>query len=356
MGKINENFKYFAILLIVTFVNTSKSISYSDIAQSLVQLHDEPTEGLAKLNEVAESFADSHKSLEGVIDANHGMCERLVKMGESVKAGLAAAIKHAHGEIETLAHSIEENQKIIDNNVGAQKAEVQKIKEAAADIKKESSNLVKKEAELEETVNVLNRLKNIARDELAGNTKINTEMGQYKVVNNHGVSFIQRVNLKQELHGLLTKTHTASKALITTLIMMAANDDGHYSDPKIVAKIIAVLDKIINANESKKNHLKADFQRDSQMNQEIIQNSSDMIINYKEQAIRSEFAISLAHRETNMYNRDIQYFTEMDGRRENSRKFHANFCANQKHMMAIYQKRYAAVATKMNELKSELSQ
>merc|ERR1712151_1095375 len=348
MGKINENFKYFAILLIVTFVNTSKSISYSDIAQSLVQLHDEPTEGLAKLNEVAERFADSHKSLEGVIDANHGMCERLVKMGESVKAGLAAAIKHAHGEIETLAYSIEANQHIIDINVGAQKAEVQKIKEAAA--------VVKKEAELEETVNVLNRLKNIARDELAGNTKINTEMGQYKVVNNHGVSFIQRVNLKQELHGLLSKTHTASKALISTLIMMAANDDGHYSDPKIVAKIIAVLDKIINANESKKNHLKTDFQRDSQMNQEIIQNSSDMIINLKEGSIKAEFAISLAHRETNMYNRDIQYFTEMDGRRENSRKFHANFCANQKHMMAIYQKRYAAVATKMNELKSELSQ
>jgi len=242
----------FAILLIVTFVNTSKSISYSDVAQSLVQLHDEPTEGLAKLNEVAESFADSHKNLDSVIEANQGMCERLEKMGNAVKAGLAARIKNAQGEIETLANQTEVNKKIIADNIAAEKAEVQKIKEAGAEIKKEATNLVKKEAELEETVNVLNRLKNIARDELAGKTKINTEMGQYKVVNNHGVSFIQRVNLKQELHGLLSKTHTASKALISTLIMMAANDDGHYSDPKIVAKIIAVLDKIINANETKK--------------------------------------------------------------------------------------------------------
>merc|ERR1712151_197967 len=225
MGKTLD---IFAILLIVTFVNTSKSISYSDIAQSLVQLHSEPTEGLAKLNEVTESFANSHKSLEGVIDANHNMCERLEKMGNSVKAGLAAAIKHAHREIEERGWWIESNTHQISFDASSIKNEEEKIKDATEEIKKESDNLVKKEAELEEPVNVLNRLKNIARDELAGKIKINTEMGQYKVVNNHGVSFIQRVNLKQELHGLLSKTHTASKALISTLIMMAANDDGHY--------------------------------------------------------------------------------------------------------------------------------
>ena len=72
-----NTFNIFAILLIVTFVNTSKSISYSDIASSLAQLHDVPTEASAKLNEVTESWADSHKSLDALIEVNSNMCEKL---------------------------------------------------------------------------------------------------------------------------------------------------------------------------------------------------------------------------------------------------------------------------------------
>merc|ERR1712222_158644 len=353
MGK---TLTFFAFLLIVTFVNTTKSIAYSDIAQSLAQLHEMPEEAIASLNKVGESFQESHKNLEAVISANSEMCDKLHLADENVKIGLSTRTKACNTEIANLSHSTEENRAILKQNVQQQKDEVDKIKEAAAELKKEAANLIKKEAELGETINVLERLKNIARDELAGKTKINTEMGQYKVVNNHGVSFIQRVNLKQELHGLLSKTHTASKALISTLIMMAANDDGHYSDPKIVAKIIAVLDKIINANETKKNNLKTDFERDSKMNQEIIQNSSDMIVNLKEGSTKALFGITLANKETNMYNRDIQFIQGIDKRRSARRTFHENFCAQQKQMMATYQKRYAAVATKMNELKAELSQ
>merc|ERR1712032_254412 len=343
------------ILLIVTFVNTSKSISYSDVAQSLVQLHDEPTEGLAKLNEVAESFADSHKNLDSDIKANQGMCERLEKMGNAVKAGLAARIKNAQGEIETLANQTEVNKKIIADSIAAEKAEVQKIKEAGAEIKKEATNLAKKEAELGETINVLERLKNIARDEMGGKTKINTEMGQYKVVNNHGVSFIQRTNLKQELHGLLAKSTTASKSLISTLIMIAANDDGHYSDPKIVAKIIAVLDKIINSNSLKRNNLRTDFEKESIIHREIIENASEMIQNLKEASIKASSRILMNQKETNMLNREITLIEGAQTRRTQRSQFKSDICAKQSHMMAHYQRVYAQNAKRVEELKAEIS-
>merc|ERR1712151_963987 len=352
MGK---TLTFFAFLLIVTFVNTTKSIAYADIAQSLAQLHEMPEEAIASLNKVGESFQESHKNLEAVISANANMCDNLMDNHKRVMAGLGARIKAANLQIAELGHSTEENQAILKQNVQQQKDEVDKIKEAAADLKKEADNLVKKEAELGETINVLERLKNIARDELAGKTKINTEMGQYKVVNNHGVSFIQRTNLKQELHGLLAKSTTASKSLISTLIMIASNDDGHYSDPKIVAKIIAVLDKIINANESKKNHLKADFQRDSQMNQEIIQNSSDMIQNLKEASIKSDFRILLNNKETNMYNREIQLIEGAQKRRSARGQFKQDFCAKQKQMMEHYQRVYAQNAKRVEELKAEIT-
>ena len=345
----------FAILLIVTFVNTSKSISYSDIAQSLVQLHDVPTEGLAKLNEIAESFADSHKNLEAVISVNGDMCERLDQVQKNVAAGLSKGINNANDQIAALAINSEENADIIKRNVSAQQEEVKKIQEAAAGLRKEAKNMLNAEAELEEVVNVLERLKNIAHDELSGNTKINTEMGQYKVVNNHGVSFIQRSNMKQELHALLNKSQTASKSLISTLIMMASNDDGHYSDPKIVAKIIAVLDKIIASNVLKKNNLRSQFTKDSQMNQEIIENATEMIDNLKEGTIKASFGTELNNKETLMFNRDLQYFQGAQQRRGNRNAFNKEFCKKQQELMEKYQKRYADSTKQFQTLKDEIN-
>merc|ERR1712166_833744 len=356
MGKNKMNtFNIFAILLIVTCVNTSKSISYSDIAQSLTQLHDVPTEALGALNEVTESFADSHKNLEAVIAVNGDMCEKLEGVAKTVSAALAARVKATGVKIVALAASSKANTEIITTNVASQKAEVLKIKEAAADLKKEALNLIKKEAELGETVNVLERLKNIANDELAGKTKITTDMGKYKVVNANGVSFIQRANLKQELHELLSKTHTASKSLISTLIMMAANDDGHYSNPKIVAKIIAVLDKIIASNVLKRDNLKTDFAKESAMNQEIIENSAEMVISLKTSTIKTMFSVDLNNKEVLMYNRDIQAIKGAVLRRAGRNTFNMDFCAKQKLMMVTYQKRYASVAQKVNELKAEIA-
>ena len=350
-----NTFNIFAILLIVTCVNTSKSISYSDIAQSLAQLHDVPAEGLAKLNEVAESFTDSHKNLEAVIAVNGDMCERLEGVQKTVLSAFAARGKATGVKIAALAASTTESRELIKINVESQKAEVLKIKEAAADLKKEALNLIKKEAELGETVNVLERLKNIANDELAGKTQIKTEMGKYKVVNANGVSFIQRANLKEELHALLSKSHTASKSLISTLIMIASNDDGHYSNPKIVAKIIAVLDKIIASNTLKRDNLKSEFAKDSAMNQEIIGNAAEMVQNLKEGSIKAEFRVELNGKETLMFERDLTYLAGAAKRRGDRIAFNSAFCAKQKAMMVVYQARYSNVAKKLQELKAEIN-
>merc|ERR1712032_1480899 len=332
----------------VTFVNTTKSIAYSDIAQSLAQLHEMPEEAIASLNKVGESFQESHKNLEAVISANSEMCDKLHLADENVKIGLSTRTKACNTEIANLSHSTEENQAILKQNVQQQKDEVDKIKEAAAELKKEAANLIKKEAELGETINVLERLKNIARDELAGKTKINTEMGQYKVVNNHGVSFIQRTNLKQELHGLLAKSTTASKSLISTLIMIAANDDGHYSDPKIVAKII-------NSNSLKRNNLRTDFEKESIIHREIIENASEMIQNLKEASIKASSRILMNQKETNMLNREITLIEGAQTRRTQRSQFKSDICAKQSLMMAHYQRVYAQNAKRVEELKAEIS-
>ena len=351
-----NTFNIFAILLIVTFVNTSKSISYSDIASSLAQLHDVPAEASAKLTEVTESWSDSHKSLDALIEVNSNMCEKLEGVQKTVSSGLVSKVQHVTLRLTELAHSTSANQALMKANAEQQTNEVTKIKEASAELKKEADNLVKKESELEETIDVLERLKNIARDELAGKTKITTEMGQYNVVNAHGVSFIQRANLKEELHGLLQKSHTAAKSLISTLIMMASNDDGHYSDPKIVAKIIAVLDKIIGENSHKKLNLQNEFQRDTKMTHEIISNSRELIQNLQDGSIKAEFGVQLNNKETLMYHRDLQFLAAARLRRNSRNAFNEKFCAESKVRTGGYQKRFAEEFKNIELLKTEILQ
>merc|ERR1712146_211011 len=125
-----------------------------------------------------------------------------------------------------------------------------------------------------ETVNILERLKNVAKDELAGKTKITTQMGNYTVVNNHGVSFIERSNLKEELRSLLAKSETEGKSLISSLIMMTLTDDAHYSDPKIVRKILGVLNKIIAKNERKRKSLAGKLRISTRIQSSIVANGA----------------------------------------------------------------------------------
>ena len=193
----------FAILLIVTFANTSKSITYSDIAQSLVQLHDTPIDGLAKLGEISESFQDSNKFLEAAKTTVTDTCERLTSESQKIIGAFNKKVTDATEEVQTLTEEVIAAKKQIEKSEEAKKVEVAKIIESRTQIKNLSDNLVKRESDLNETINVLHRLKNIAKDELSGVSKINTEMKGINVVSNHGVSFIQKSNLKEELKSIM---------------------------------------------------------------------------------------------------------------------------------------------------------
>lgn len=345
----------FALLLLVSFANTNKTnkmTSLSDVAQSFVQLHDIPAEGMARLTSLQESFQDSHKNLEGLVNINTDTCNKLNEANTNVLAEMNKRIKQANEEKEHLA---EENQTLaatIKEDREQIQAENEKIKAAQGEIRNESTTLAQKESELEETINVLLRLKNIAQDELAGNAKITTEMGKYKVVDNY--SFIQKSNLKEELKALLRKNETSSKALISSLIMMAANDDGRYSDPALVNKIMNTLDKIIKSNVEKKTTLKTNYENNVKNQREIIENCNNLIQTLTNSMIRDTSNVEINNRQNLMLNREIEGTQRYITRRTARAQFQKTYCDNQLRMMDVYQKRYAEVSNRINEMRSEL--
>jgi hypothetical protein len=346
----------FAILLIVTFVNTSKSITYSDIAQSLVQLHQAPIDGLAKLGEISESFQTSNKFLLEVRTGITNTCERLSTESVNVLAALNKKVSTYTDQNTELDSHVAGSKGEIEKSTEGQKAEVEKIKQAKEDITKGAINLLTRENDLNETINVLHRLKNIAQDELAGKVQIKTQMTGINVVSNNGVSFIQLSNLKEELKTIMKKTDTQAKSLISTLIMMADSDDGHYSDPKIVAKIMAILDKIIASNVEKKKNLNSEWNEQVKSLTAIFENAADMIMRLKEEVISHTNMIEVFNKEKSINNNDILFINKAIKRRQDRTAFHVEYCKNMNEKTEVYVKRYAATVVKVNELKTELSQ
>jgi hypothetical protein len=270
--------------------------------------------------------------------------------------GLNKKVADSQEKVENLTKEVVAAKKEIENSAEAQKVEVAKIKEAAEQLHKQHVNLIKRESDLNETINVLHRLKNIAQDELSGTSKISTQMTGINVVSNHGVSFIQKSNLKEELKTIMKKSDTAAKSLISTLILMAANDDGHYSDPKIVAKIMAILDKIIASNVQKLKQLSSDFLAEKKNYTDIIENAANMVMNLQEGSIKDSFHVELYNKEISMFNNDIVFFQKALKRRADRSAFTEKYCKKQAEMAEVYAKRYSAVVLRVNELKSELGQ
>jgi chromosome segregation ATPase len=351
-----KTFYFFAILLIVAFVNSSKPVDFSDIAQSLVQLHDEPVQGLAKINAINEAFQDSQTQLQNVRSIVTETCEKMGKNYAALISNGNSEISEVERRITLLNQGMTMRKGEIKNHTEAQAAEQEKIKVSTADMKNLSKQLVQKENEMNEIINVLHRLKNIAADELAGTEKNTTEMGKYNVVNNHGVSFIQKSNIRNELKSLLKNSNVAGKSLISTLILMTSNDDAHYSDPAIIAKIMNVLNNIINSNMERKRTLNQKFDEERKSMEELISNAVGMIQNLQESVIKAQTEITVGNRQVNMFNNDIVAMKRTLLGRQRREASLRKYCSRQNQMDEVYNQRYSEVFKKILELKSQMGE
>merc|ERR1711957_940297 len=116
---------------------TKKMTNFDDIVSSFAQIQDPSTDGLAKINEISESFADSNKILLEMQSHVEGMCTKIDTDAAAFLVGTNKKIAEFKLEIKNID---EENLKIggdLKKNIGEQKEEVKKIEDAKADIKKE---------------------------------------------------------------------------------------------------------------------------------------------------------------------------------------------------------------------------
>lgn len=349
-----KTLNFFAIILIVAFVNSSKSVSFSDVVQSLVQLHDEPAEGLAALNAISEAFVESETQLKNVRSIVTQTCEELQTSGSLVLEAQNADIENLQRSVTLLQQGAAFSQAEVEENTSRQAEEREKLAKAESDLKALEEELHARESELNEVVNVLYRLRDFAQDELNGSVKASTSMGNYNVVSEHGVAFIQKSNIRNELKSLLKNSNVKGKSLISTLIMMTSSDDAHYSDPEVLGRVLEVLNRLINTNEENIRNGAAQFEVQANSLREIAANAQSVIENLQESSMRALLSVEIANREVSMYQNDITFLQRtLKGRNQRIADL-GGYCFRQVEMNDVYNQRYSEVFNRVLEMRSEL--
>jgi len=246
------------------------------------------------------------------------------------------------GELKTNANDILEEQK--------------KYKPLPEKLNPLLKNKKKKESDIVETIRVLRRLENLAQDELVGSQR-NSTVGNYNIVNNHNVSFIQlhtAANMKEDLNTLMHKTDATGKNLISALILMLSTDDGNFANQGKVKKILEVLDRLIKKNKQRKTEVIEEFQTMIKTQREIIENSRKSIEQTTASSIKIQGNVDVLRRTIDMNNREIQYLNQMKERKVKKLAFDKDICDKHIAVVAAHKKRYTTTQEKINELKEAL--
>lgn len=343
---------FFAFLLIATFVNSSKMVCYSDVAQSLLELHAGNDEISARLNAVNESFRASHKSLEAVKSGLDNSCKRLVAANTSNLEALKKRIQDFQAKNQGM---VKANEALSAENVRnkalleTEKNNKRKLKE---EVKKGLTELNNKRLEIQEVLNILRRLRNFALDELNATTKRNSEMTNYSVVSKNGVSFIETSNLQEELRSIMKKSEVTSKSLISTLIFMTqVQNRSRFTDPKLLNKVIALLQKITYGNSMKLRNLGLEYKRNSEFKNKLVETSRKLILNLRQSMDKNLFTISLNNMQTNANAADVVFLQRALSRRQKDAGFQNSFCANQQSLIGKYFNRYTQVSKRLDGLR-----
>jgi len=355
---MNKSLNIFAILLFIACVNSTKTVSYSEIVTNLVQLSDDKSSGLSHLNIIVENFKNANNDLTKLKTSVSENCNKLELRGKEFIENLNKEIIRFNKEVERLEA---ENKKITTDLVSDRKAitgEAEKIKKATNEIESTRRDTLANEKEIQETINVLKRLKNIAIDELQGIEKKATAMDKFNVDSSRStpVSFLETHNFQAELKGLLSNSDSVNRGLISTLILLTQSaGKATYSNPETVRKIVSMIEKIIDNSNAKKAENVKNGEENVKKYNEIIENSRNSITRFKEEVASKINAKAVNEKEIVFFKNDIIFFTKAVNRRTKRNEFSLGLCLKQAALIDVHFNRYKDTLSKVDQLKDEIS-
>jgi hypothetical protein len=237
---MNKVLSILSVLLIVTFANATKKVSYSEILSSLAEVSPPAPSAAALMDSMNRAYAASLEKFNGFTNELKRQCNGLRDAFQKNSAAFAVSQKANNDFIGKLNKS---NVLLISSiAIGEDfvKKTTKEVESIVVELEDDKKALEQRELTSIERQRVLKRLVNLVQDELTGGQR-NSTVNTYNVDNNFSkFSFVEIHNQLKELQS----DDAIVKSMITTLIMLTS-ERGIFANQKQVGKIITLIEDII---------------------------------------------------------------------------------------------------------------
>lgn len=241
-----------SLIFLVACANATKSVSYSDIVYSLMEVNEDnnTVKGLENLNKINISFAESKEKLVALDARLQVRCASTLKMGaeklQSQGRQLIALEKSKSEFLEKQA-AARQAQESAKQFVSVTQEEIRAIQEKLVAEKAEFLRVEKHRAE---RYMIYGRLINYVQDELnSTGAQRKTQMGGFNVDKSFSgkTAFVQFEVIRSDLAKISAKTaDPMAKSMITTLLMITqASDKNFFMNPELVQKIKSLIESLM---------------------------------------------------------------------------------------------------------------
>ncbi len=349
-----------SLIFMLACANATKSVTYSDIVYSLMELNQDPNaqKHLENLKQINDSFAESKEKLKKWDAIVQERCAKIQAIG-------VRQVQDKNDELITLqktkTENLEKQANVRRANEAAQtllSENKKEIKDLQNKIKEERAGFAESEKKRAEKLLIYKRLKNFVQDELSG-TQRNTVMGTINVDRSFSgkTSFVQLERIRSDLTDISAKTSdTIVKSMITTLIAITQSaDKSLFASPAIVQKIRSLIDLLIQKEKDAN-------QVDSEVFNKNLSNYSNLISSKTDEAERKgnevlQLKAELAALEQDIRNNDneVTVITKFQQKLVKKNRVQQEICAKQNELVNVHNRDFDSFKSHFQILASDMA-
>lgn len=351
-----------SLILLVAFANATKSVSYSDIVYSLMELNDstDTTQSLENLRKINVSFTESKEKLTEFDNKLRLRCKAAQTMGANklqTRGNQLIALEQAKSENLAKQDSIRKAQEAAKNIVVANQEEIRTLNKQIAE---ERAALRQSEKARAERYMIYRRLLNFVEDELASSAaQRKTEMGAINVDKSFSgkTAFVQLQRIRSDLTDISAKTaDPMAKSMITTLLMITQDSNKSlFVDQDLVSKVRSLISTLMDKEASSYAAEKEATDGKITLFESMIETKATEADRKKEEELMNVAELASLEQAVKAIDYEIKSNNKAQEKQRKKNAVQDQICERQEDLIKLHLNDFALLETQFNDLKNNLA-
>lgn len=349
-----------SLIFIVACANATKSVSYSDIVYSLMEVNQDTNtnKSLENFNKIDLSFKESKDKLEAWdvslkkrcsdaqlmgVDKLQSQGTHLISLEKSKRENLEkqAAVRQAHEKTKALVTANMDEIKFLNEKIIVEKA-----------------TFLENEKKRAERYMIYRRLISFVEDELTGNQR-KTNMNDFNVDKNFSgkTAFVQFERIRSDLATISAKTaDPMAKSMITTLLMLTQDSNKNlFVDPELVTKVKSLITLLMGKEYNSYLAEKEAFEKNTEGCNAIINGKTDEVDREKEQELMDVAEIAALEQAVRNIESEIKSVARAQEKQRKKNAIQGQMCQKQEDITKLHMNDLASFEAQFKDLKNNLA-